>query len=48
MVTLINRYFPDSDKMIKGHLKDQRQGIGLTKQITLEKNRREQRSKDKD
>jgi hypothetical protein len=36
-VTLINRYFPDSDKLIKGHLKDQHQGIRLTKQISLEK-----------
>jgi hypothetical protein len=26
-VTLIYRYFPDSDKTIKGHLKSQRQGI---------------------
>jgi hypothetical protein len=26
-VTLINRYFPDTDKTIKGHLKGQRQGI---------------------
>jgi hypothetical protein len=39
-VTLINRYFPDLDKMIKGHLKDQRQGIQLTKQITLKKSSR--------
>jgi hypothetical protein len=36
-VTLINRYFPDSDKTIKGHLKGQCQGIRLTKQIALEK-----------
>jgi hypothetical protein len=36
-VTLINRYFPDSDKTIKGHLKGQRQGIGSTKQVALEK-----------
>ncbi len=36
-VTLINRYFPDSDKMIKGHLKGQCQGIRSTKQVALEK-----------
>jgi hypothetical protein len=36
-VTLINRYFPDLDKTIKGHWKGQRQGIRLTKQITLKK-----------
>jgi hypothetical protein len=36
-VTLINRYFPDSDKTVKGHLKGQRQGIRLTKQVALEK-----------
>ena len=35
--TLINRYFPDLDKMIKGHLKGQRQGIQSTKHISLEK-----------
>jgi hypothetical protein len=37
-VTLINRYFPDSYKTIKGHLKGQCQGIRLTKQIALDKN----------
>ncbi len=37
MLTLINHYFPDSDKTIKGHLKGQRQGIGSTKQVALEK-----------
>jgi hypothetical protein len=36
-VTLINCYFPDLDETIKGHLKGQRQGIHLTKQIALEK-----------
>ena len=36
-VTLINRYFPDSDETIKGHLKGQRQGIRSTKQIALGK-----------
>jgi hypothetical protein len=36
-VTLINRYFPDSDETIKGHLKGQRQRIRLTKQAALEK-----------
>jgi hypothetical protein len=36
-VTLINRYFPDSDEPFKGHLKGQRQGIRLTKQVALEK-----------
>jgi hypothetical protein len=36
-VTLINCYFPDSDKTIKRHLKGQRQGIRSTKQIALEK-----------
>jgi hypothetical protein len=35
-VTLINRYFPDLDKTIKGHLKGQRQGIQSTKQVALE------------
>ena len=30
-VTLINKYMPDSDKTLKGHLKGQRQGIGSTK-----------------
>jgi hypothetical protein len=37
-VTLINHYFPDSDKTINRHLKGQRQGIRSTKQIALEKN----------
>ena len=36
-VTLINRYFPDSDETIKGHLKGQRQCIRSTKQAALEK-----------
>jgi len=36
-VTLINRYFPDSDKTIKGHLKGQHQGIRSTKQVALDK-----------
>jgi hypothetical protein len=36
-VTLINRYFPDSDETIKGHLKGQCQGIRSTKQIALDK-----------
>ena len=36
-VTLISRYFPDSNKTIKGHLNGQRQGIQSTKQIALEK-----------
>ncbi len=36
-VTLINRYFSDSDKTIKEHLKGQHQGICSTKQIALEK-----------
>jgi hypothetical protein len=36
-VTLINRYFPDSDKTIKGHLKGQRQGLRSTKQVALDK-----------
>jgi hypothetical protein len=36
-VTLINHYYPDLDETIKGHLKGQRQGIRLTKQIALEK-----------
>ena len=40
IVTLINRYFPDSDETIKGHLKGQRQGIRSTKQVALEKNRK--------
>ncbi len=37
MVMLINRYYPDSDKTVKGHLKGQRQGIQSTKQKALEK-----------
>ncbi len=36
-VTLINRYFPDSDETIKGHLKGLHQGIGSTKQVALER-----------
>ena len=36
-VTLINRYFPDSDERIKGHLKGQHQGICSTKQVALDK-----------
>ncbi len=34
---LINQYYPDSDKTVKGHLKGQRQGIRSTKQKALEK-----------
>ena len=37
MVTLINQYYPDSDKTVKGHLKGQHQGIQSTKQKALEK-----------
>jgi len=37
MVTLINRYFPDSDETIKGHLKGQHQGIRSTEQLALDK-----------
>ncbi len=36
-VTLINKYFPDSTKTIKGHLKGQRQGIRSTKKRALDK-----------
>jgi hypothetical protein len=36
-VMLINQYYPDSDKTVKGHLKSQRQGIRSTKQKALEK-----------
>jgi hypothetical protein len=36
-LTLINRYFPDSDETIKGHLKGQHQGIRSTKQRALKK-----------
>jgi hypothetical protein len=36
-VNLINKYFPDSNKRIKGHLKGQRQGIRSTKQRALDK-----------
>jgi hypothetical protein len=36
-VTLFNRYFPDSDETIKGHLKGQRQGIRSTKHVSLER-----------
>jgi hypothetical protein len=34
---LINQYYPNSDKTVKGHLKGQRQGIRSTKQKALEK-----------
>ncbi len=34
---LINRYYPDLDKTVKGHQKGQCQGIRLTKQKTFEK-----------
>jgi hypothetical protein len=37
MVMLINRYYPDLDKTVKGHLKGKRQGIRSTKQKVLEK-----------
>jgi hypothetical protein len=37
MVTLINQYYPNLDKTVKGHLKGQCQGIRLTKQKELEK-----------
>ena len=36
-MTLINRYCPDSDETMKGHLKGQRQGIRSTKQVALDK-----------
>jgi hypothetical protein len=36
-VTLINRYFLDSDETIKGHLNGQRLGIHSTKHATLDK-----------
>jgi hypothetical protein len=36
-VTLINCYFPDLDKTIKGYLKGKCQEIRSTKQIALEK-----------
>jgi hypothetical protein len=36
MVTLINCYFPDLDKTVKGHLKGQRQGICSTKHKALD------------
>jgi hypothetical protein len=36
-VTLINHYFPDYDKTVKGHLKGQCQGIQSTKHKALEK-----------
>jgi hypothetical protein len=35
-VTLINRYFPNSNKTIKGHLKGHHQGIRSTKQVALD------------
>jgi hypothetical protein len=37
MVALINRYFPNSDKTVKGHLKGQCQFIRSTKHKALEK-----------
>jgi hypothetical protein len=37
MVTLINHYYPNSNKTVKGHLKGQCQGIQFTKQKALEK-----------
>jgi hypothetical protein len=36
-VMLINCYYPNSDKTVKGHLKGQQQGIRSTKQKALEK-----------
>jgi hypothetical protein len=36
-VTLINCYYLDSDKTVKGHLKGQSQGIQSTKQKALKK-----------
>jgi hypothetical protein len=36
-VTLINRYFPDSDKIIKRHLEGKHQGIRSTKEKAMEK-----------
>ncbi len=36
-VMLINQYYPNSDKTVKGHLKGQHQGIQSTKQKALEK-----------
>jgi hypothetical protein len=37
-VTLINQYYPNLDKTVKGHLQGQHQGIQSTKQKALEKN----------
>jgi hypothetical protein len=37
MVMLINRYYPNSDETVKGHLKGQCQGIQSTKQKALKK-----------
>jgi hypothetical protein len=45
-VTLINRYFSDLDKTIKGHLKGQHQGIRSTKQIASEKIIKHNKDKD--
>jgi hypothetical protein len=36
-VTLINQYYPNLDKTVKGHQKGQGQGIRSTKQKVLEK-----------
>jgi hypothetical protein len=36
-VQLIHKYMPDSDETAKGHLKDQRQGVRLTKQKAFKK-----------
>jgi hypothetical protein len=36
-VVLINQYYPDADKTVKGNLKGQRQGIRSTKQKALAK-----------
>jgi hypothetical protein len=37
MATLVNRYFPNLDKAVKGHLTGQHQGIQSMKQKALEK-----------
>jgi hypothetical protein len=38
MVTLVNQYYPDLDKTVKGNLKGQCQGIRSTTQKAFQKN----------
>jgi len=47
-MTLINRYFPDSDEMIKGHLKGPTSRHTFNKTGSIRQNHRKRRSEDKD